>query len=254
MENTIAAEGSDQGSVPTSAKMRQLSALRRLALLDSTAEAAFERATRLVTNILNVPMALVILVHDDRLYVKSAIGLPEAWASGEETGLTSSLYPQAIEGSSLLIESVREHPTFKHALPIPGLDDFAYAGIPLLTAAGLSLGSICAIDHSPRQWTEGDRAVLTDLAVMLTTEIELRATALVAGRQARRVAGLQHVTESLSAVLTPAEAARVVLEQGANVLGADAGLVGLLSDEGTEFRIIAAIGHHAQDFAVQFMG
>ena len=39
-----------------------------------------------------------------------------------------------------------------------------------------TLGSLCAIDHQPREWTERDCTVLKDLAAATVTEIELRRT------------------------------------------------------------------------------
>ena len=37
--------------------------------------------------------------------------------------------------------------------PPPRLGVVAYAGVPLATADGLSLGTFCAIDPKPRAWT-----------------------------------------------------------------------------------------------------
>jgi signal transduction histidine kinase len=86
-------------------------------------------------------------------------------------------------------------------------------------------------------------SILSDLASAVVTEIELRAGAQAAERQTATLVGLQHVTESLSAVTTPSEAAEVVLEQGLRVLGADAGLVGLLTEDGNQVEIVANLGH-----------
>jgi GAF domain-containing protein len=48
--------------------------------------------------------------------------------------------------------------------------------VPLITRRGETLGSLCAIDHEPREWTERDRGVLRDLAAATVTEVELRRT------------------------------------------------------------------------------
>jgi signal transduction histidine kinase len=120
-----------------------------------------------------------------------------------------------------------------------------YAGVPLVTSEGFALGSLCAIDTKPHPWSDDDVTILADLATAVVTEIELRASAQVAERQAATVVGLQHVTESLSAVTTPSEAAEVVLDQGLRVLGADAGVVGLLTEDGNDLNIVAVLGHHS---------
>ena len=68
----------------------RLAALDASALLDTPPAEAFDRLTRLVTRILNVPVALVTLVDRDRQFFKSCIGLPEPWMSGRETPLSHS--------------------------------------------------------------------------------------------------------------------------------------------------------------------
>ena len=57
----------------------RLEALRRTRLLDTPPEEAFDRLTRLVCRLLDVPTALVSLVEADRQFFKSAIGLPQPW-------------------------------------------------------------------------------------------------------------------------------------------------------------------------------
>ncbi len=66
----------------------RLNALRRLSLLDIPAEPTFDRLTRLATQILNAPIALVSLLDVNRQFFKSALGLPEPWASQRETPLS----------------------------------------------------------------------------------------------------------------------------------------------------------------------
>src|SRR5262249_25634108 len=44
----------------------------------------------------------------------------------------------------------------------------------LVTSDGVRLGSLCAIDHQPREWTGRDHGVLEDLAAAVMAELELR--------------------------------------------------------------------------------
>jgi signal transduction histidine kinase len=222
---------------------RRLAALRQLALLDTTAELAFDRLTRLVTQVLDVPIAMVSLIDDDRQFFKSVVGLPEPWASRRQTPLSHSLCQYSLAGDPLVLEDAREYPTFKDNLAVTEIGVVAYAGVPLITSEGFALGSLCAIDTKARPWSDDDVSILTDLSAAVVTEIELRVIAQVAERQAATVVGLQHVTESLSAVITPSVAAEVVLDQGLRILGADAGVVGLLTEDGNDLRIVAALGH-----------
>jgi signal transduction histidine kinase len=161
-------------------------AVRATGLLDSPAEPQFDRFTRLVCRWLEVPIALVTLVDSDRQFFKSAQGLAEAGITARGTPLSHSICRLVVEDGAMLAiddahlnERVRGHPA------VTELGIRAYLGTPLTTEAGAVLGSLCAIDRAPRQWTEDDRATLVDLAALVMTEIGIR------GEEVRRVAALE---------------------------------------------------------------
>jgi hypothetical protein len=68
----------------------RLDAVRKADLLDTPAEAAFDRITRLAARVLRVPVALVSIVDRDRQFFKSCVGLSEPWASARQTPPPSS--------------------------------------------------------------------------------------------------------------------------------------------------------------------
>lgn len=153
-----------------------MSALKDSELLDSPAEAAFDRLTRLATKVLRVPVALVSLVDDHRQFFKSAVGLPEPWATRRETPLSHSFCQYGVTSAEpLIVMDAREHPWLKDNLAISELGVIAYAGIPLLGEQDQVMGMFCAIDSVPRPWSHDDIETLRELAMMVATEIELRA-------------------------------------------------------------------------------
>lgn len=154
---------------------QRLAALRRVALLDTPAEAAFDRLTQLVVRTLRVPVSLVSLVEEDRQFFKSCAGLPEPWASRRETPLSHSLCQHVvISGEPLIVNDAREHDIAREQPAIAYIGVMAYAGIPLVTHDGYVLGTLCAIDSAPRDWTTEEIGILRDLAQSVLTEIELR--------------------------------------------------------------------------------
>ncbi len=179
-------------------RQRRMDALRRTALLDTPAEEAFDRLARLTTRMLHVPVALVSLVDRDRQFFKSCVGLPAPWCDARQTPLTYSFCIHVVAtGEPLVIDDAHKHPVLKENLAVDQLHVVAYAGYPLKTPSGDILGTLCAIDTQPRQWTEEDLFILKDLAASVMTEIELRATHELEG-QAR----------ASEAARTEAEAAR----------------------------------------------
>lgn len=153
----------------------RLAALRKVALLDTPTEEAFDRLSRLAAQFTNSPVALVSLVDSDRQFFKSCIGLPEPWNSIRETPLSHSFCQyNHVAGKPLIVKDARKEPLFKDNLAIRDLNVVAYLGIPLTTSDAYVLGSFCVIDSKPRSWTARDVETIQDLASAVMTEIELR--------------------------------------------------------------------------------
>ena len=145
----------------------------------------FDRLTRLATRLLGVPVSLVTLVDEDRQIFAGQCGLPEPLASRRQTPLSHSFCQHTVAtGEPFVVEDARVHPLVRDNLAIADLGIVAYAGIPLVTAGGETLGSFCAIDVAPRRWSDDDLAVLRDLAAAAASEIELRLLAREAERRA----------------------------------------------------------------------
>lgn len=152
----------------------RLAALRRTGLLDTLPEASFDRVTRLVARLLDVPVALVSLVDADRQFFKSCVGLDGTRATERETPLSHSFCQYVvIREEALFVEDAREHPLVRDNPAVAEYGVLAYAGFPL-TNGGEVIGTLCAVDTRPRHWTEEEIGLLEDLAALAQTEIDLR--------------------------------------------------------------------------------
>jgi two-component system, cell cycle sensor histidine kinase and response regulator CckA len=153
----------------------RLAALRQTALLDTPSEEGFDRLTRMAARLLGAPTSLISLVTEDRQFFKSAIGLPEPWASRRSAPVSFSFCSTvAATGEPLVVEDTRRHPLLRHSPAVRELGWVSYAGVPLITREGHVVGSFCVVDKMPRLWSERDIALLQDLAASAVTEIELR--------------------------------------------------------------------------------
>ena len=154
----------------------RLAALDASGLLDSAAEEAFDRLTRLASRILNVPIALVSLVASDRQFFKSAVGLSSPWDICRQTPLSRSFCKHVVQsGSPLIVEDALNHPLVRTNLAALDGSVVAYCGMPLVTSNGFVLGSFCVIDTRARSWTTDEVQIVADLTASVMTEIELRA-------------------------------------------------------------------------------
>ena len=155
------------------------SMLARLGLVDAPAEPVFDRFTRLVVMILQVPVALVSFVEEDkdRQFFKSQIGLKGKWAAERCTPLSHS-FCQFVKSDNrpLIIEDAPKDARVCGNLAIPDLGVKAYLGVPIHGLDGSALGALCAIDHEPRTWLDANVAVMVELAACVSAQIRLRHT------------------------------------------------------------------------------
>jgi GAF domain-containing protein len=153
----------------------RLSALQRLGLLDTPPEAAFDRLTRVACRVLRAPVSLVSLVDRERQFFKSCVGLPEPFASTRQTPISHSFCKHVVgTGKPLIVEDARTNPLVRLNPAVAEMGIVAYAGIPLVTSEGHTVGSFCVIDSRPRAWTFDDVEMLQELAGCVMHEIEGR--------------------------------------------------------------------------------
>jgi PAS domain S-box-containing protein len=184
----------------------RLAAVRQTNLLDTPAEEAFDRVARMAARLLDVPIALVPLIEDDRQFFKACVGLPEPWASARQTPLSHSLCQHVLVARQpLAIGDTGRDPLARENPLVRELGLAAYLGVPLIDASGYALGSMCVADHRPRDWTPEQVAILTDLGGLVMTQIQLRAELATRGELERRLieveASLQALLERLPGVV-----------------------------------------------------
>ncbi|WP_406286115.1 GAF domain-containing SpoIIE family protein phosphatase [Streptomyces sp. NBC_00209] len=147
----------------------------RLAGLTAAADPGMDRFARLVARLLRVPVSLVSLLEPDRQVFPGMFGMSGRWAARRETPLSHSFCQHVVaDGGPLVLSDTRVHPRTCASLAIPDLQVIAYAGMPLTDADGRVLGSLCAIDHHPREWTADELHDLEDLTAACSMELRLR--------------------------------------------------------------------------------
>ena len=148
---------------------QRLEALRSLGLLDTDPEERFDVISRLARRLLDVPIALVSLVEDQRQWFKSADGL-----SSRELPRDISFCGHAIHGTDIFyVPDASQDSRFWDNPLVTGEPWIRfYAGCPLITSDGYTLGTLCVIDHRPRELDADQMNDLRDLAGVVTREIK----------------------------------------------------------------------------------
>ncbi len=155
---------------PTNEAQR-LKALHTLELLDTPPEPAFDKVTALAARLLGVPIALISLVDEHRQWFKSRVGLQV-----DETSRGVSFCGHTILDQELLVvEDALADPRFADNPLVLGAPQIRfYAGAPLTLVGGETVGTLCVIDHVPRQLDDAQRTILALLARQVVIEFELR--------------------------------------------------------------------------------
>ncbi|MBA2373955.1 MAG: GAF domain-containing protein, partial [Chloroflexi bacterium] len=149
----------------------RLEAIRRYDILDAPPDGAFDRITALAARLFQVPIAIVSIVDEDRIWFKSHHGLAVEEIS-RDRGLCASAILQ--DGPWVINDAARDPRALTNPLVAGEFGLKFYAGVPLQTADGHNLGTICLLDFEPRELTADETDTLEDLAGMVLSELELR--------------------------------------------------------------------------------
>ena len=149
----------------------RLAALEAYQVLDTLPEESFDDLTRIAASICDMPIALISLVDADRQWFKSRFGLTTA-----ETPRAVSFCGHVVaDGRLLVVEDATLDQRFAdNPLVTDGPVVRFYAGAPLLTPTNHVLGTLCVIDHEPRQLSAERLDTLAALARQVVSQLELR--------------------------------------------------------------------------------
>ena len=151
----------------------RLATLASYGILDTPTEQDFDDIVRLVSQLLNVPIAAVNLIADGRQWFKSEIGL-----GVREMPLDDSICKFALlQEDGMVVPDTRDDARFSCNPLVTGAPGLRfYAGELLKTADGIPLGTLCALDMQPRpQGLDEQQAfALKTLARQVMSQIELR--------------------------------------------------------------------------------
>ncbi len=150
----------------------RLHALHSLCILDTSPEPEFDDLVHLAAAICGTPIGMLSFVDERRQWFKSCVGLDIA-----ETPRNVAFCHHAIQQTDLmLIEDATLDPRFADSSLVTAEDGLRfYAGMPLETSEGHTLGTLCVFDRVPRVLTAEQQAALRILASQINVRLELRA-------------------------------------------------------------------------------
>ena len=155
----------------TSRESARLAALYRYEILDTSSEPAFDELASLVAYVCRAPIAVISFIDSSRQWFKSTVGLPFA-----ECPRCEAFCAHTILGTDLfIVEDVAADKRFAdHPWVVESPSISFYAGVPLITPDGHTIGSLAVMDVVPRTVTHEQRTGMHTLAKQVMAQLELR--------------------------------------------------------------------------------
>lgn len=148
---------------------QRIDALRKLNVLDTAPNDAFDRITRMAAQLFNLPFAAISLTDVDRQWFKSKVGV----AYDSIPRLQAPCARVATAEQLLIVPDLLASPDFCDSVLAKSGVRF-YAGAPLTTSDGFCIGAMCVLGGEPREATEQEMQSLRDMAAMVMAQIELK--------------------------------------------------------------------------------
>mmetsp|Transcript_19439 Transcript_19439/g.49406 ORF Transcript_19439/g.49406 Transcript_19439/m.49406 type:complete len:612 (+) Transcript_19439:64-1899(+) len=152
-------------------------ALRKLGILLTEREDAFDRMTELGALLYGTPMCLISFVDEEEQWFKSAVGLNDS-STGRDMAFCTYTVLRDMPGVFVVLDAPSDPRFAKNPLVTgPPYIQF-YAGAPIFHPdSSHKIGSFCVIDTKPWPlFSDKDRRILQALADMVQHELVSRAT------------------------------------------------------------------------------
>src|SRR5215212_8490956 len=149
----------------------RLRALHQYRILDSLPEQVYDDLTRLAAQVCAAPIALVSLIDAERQWFMSRLGLDLP-----ESDRTISFCAHSVaSGEMLVVHDAHQDERFFDNPFVPQDPHIRfYAGAPLRTEDGHTLGTLCVIDREPRELSASQIEMLETLSRMVMSQLDLR--------------------------------------------------------------------------------
>ncbi|MGC4072960.1 MAG: GAF domain-containing protein [Nibricoccus sp.] len=144
-------------------------------IIGTPPETAYDEITDIASKVFECPIALVVLLDEKRQWYKSRIGMDVP-----ENPLDNAFCTHTIMEPDMLVvpDATKDSRFADNPFVSQGSGIRFYAGVPLVSASGVALGSLCVIDRKPHNITDVQSDVLRSLGKQVVELFEKRRATL----------------------------------------------------------------------------
>jgi hypothetical protein len=149
----------------------RIEALKSYEVLDSDCEQDFDDIASLLTNICEMPIALIGFMDADRLWLKARIGV-----TATEAVRTRSFCDHTIrQANVMIVPDALNDSRFRESPLVTGNPGIRfYAGAALIDQHGYAIGTLCVQDYRPRSLSRNQIDALDKLRRQVMNLLDLR--------------------------------------------------------------------------------
>ncbi len=155
----------------SAAEEARLAALDRYKILGTLPEQEYDELVQLAATICGTPLAMLTFVSREHQWHKASFGVPPMRTDRDVSFCTHAI----AQPDLFVVPDAACDPRFASNPFVAGEPHVRfYAGMPLMTAEGHALGTICAVDTVPRELTPAQTQALEVLSRQTMSLLELR--------------------------------------------------------------------------------
>ena len=157
--------------IPHNEKER-LAQLSQYNIFDAFTEKDYDDITLLAAAICKTPVSLITLIDNKKQWFLSKRGMKQSQTEREYAFCAHAINkPQEI----MVVPDSRKDERFEgNPLVLNDPHVIFYTGVPLVNPEGFALGTLCVIDHKPRELNDEQLSALKVLAKQVTNMLEIR--------------------------------------------------------------------------------
>lgn len=170
----IAKSFGKQAITQTTRESDRLAALGAFDLLDTPRDDGLERVVHLIRQIFDIEIGIVSLIDAHRQWYKACSGLPFP-----EVPRADSFCRHVVDAEEAMIvtDTTKDERFARHPAVTGDPHIRFYAGVPLRTGGGQTIGTVCAVGRRVRSFDRRELSILQELAGVAMDRIELLQTA-----------------------------------------------------------------------------
>lgn len=142
-------------------ELQRIQSLKKYAILNNSAEPFLDQITKLASQIFQVSFALICFVGSDEVEIRSNHGLPQYQKTSRNV-------------SPCATTVLQDAPTILYDTHFDTLPITLYAGVPIHSAEGAAIGTICIMDQQRNKFSNQELDTLQSLANLVMEHLETR--------------------------------------------------------------------------------